>query len=283
MTVLSAVVPRTDRSVCQFAPAALLLAFVLLPSRVADAQSARLEATYIVLGMQGPVARAILTNATQCPTITLNGNSQAMNVRAAPNTVAMFPDMVCELSIPAGATVATINGQALPLPPPVLTTVAGLGDTGCRLKAVKDSSSDSDDDDDDGRFQDCDINSQWPFSILAKSIAAAKPDLVIHVGDYLYRESPCPKNDKGCVGSAYGDNWATWNADFFSPAAPLLQAAPWIMARGNHEICKRSGSGYFRYLDPTPTQDQAPPACIDLIQSYTVTVGNQSFVVLDFE
>jgi hypothetical protein len=90
-----------------------------------------------------------------------------------------------------------------------------------RLKAVKNGTVDSDEDD-DGKFQDCDINSQWPFSILAERIAAAKPDLVIHVGDYLYRESPCPKNDKGCAGSAHGDKWDTWKTDFFVPAAPLI-------------------------------------------------------------
>ena len=76
--------------------------------------------------------------------------------------------------------------------------------------------------------------------MLAKSVAAARPDLVIHVGDYLYRESPCPKNDHGCAGSPYDDSWFTWKADFFVPAAPLLQVAPWIMVRGNHEICKRA-------------------------------------------
>jgi hypothetical protein len=42
---------------------------------------------------------------------------------------------------------------------------------------------------------------------LSKTIAARKPSLVIHVGDYIYRESPCPAGDKGCKGSPYGDNW----------------------------------------------------------------------------
>ena len=53
--------------------------------------------------------------------------------------------------------------------------------------------------------------------------------------------------------------------------------------RGNHEICRRAGRGYFRLLDPTPAQTtsaQAPP-CIDLIPQFTVTLGEQSFIVLD--
>jgi predicted phosphodiesterase len=110
-------------------------------------------------------------------------------------------------------------------------------------------------------------------------VAAAKPDLVIHVGDYVYRESACPPRDQGCKGSPYGDDWATWKADFFAPAAPALLAAPWIMVRGNHEICKRAGAGYFRLLDPTPAT--AAPPCAELIRHYTVTVAGQSFIVLD--
>ena len=66
-----------------------------------------------------------------------------------------------------------------------------------------------------GQFQDCDRQSKWPFSRLSKTVAERKPDLVIHVGDYLYRESPCPKGDPGCKGSPDGDNWQTWKADFF--------------------------------------------------------------------
>ena len=81
---------------------------------------------------------------------------------------------------------------------------------------------------------------QRPFAALATAAAALKPDLVIHLGDYLYRETPCPASFAGCAGSPYGDNWAAWNADFFVPGAPLLAAAPWIVIRGNHEDCARA-------------------------------------------
>ena len=56
----------------------------------------------------------------------------------------------------------------------------------------------------------------------------------------------------GCAGSPYGDNWAVWQKDFFDPAAPLLAAAPWVLVRGNHELCSRGGHGWFRLLDPHP-------------------------------
>src|SRR5215831_8487936 len=240
--------------------AALVLA---LEPLAADAQSSKLESTYVVLGPQGAVARAIVAEATRCPTITIDGSQREMNVRAAPD--AMFAVLVCEMPIPASATAASIENAPLPLPRSQLKSIAAFGDTGCRLKAAK--GNDGDDDEDGGKYQECNNPAAWPFAQVAASIAAAKPDLVIHVGDYLYRESACPPRDAGCARSPYGDDWPTWKADFFAPAAPALRAAPWIVVRGNHENCKRAGAGYFRLLDPAPAS--APPPCIELIPQYT--------------
>jgi hypothetical protein len=55
----------------------------------------------------------------------------------------------------------------------------------------------------------------------------------------------------------YRDNetWDLWYRDFFKPAAPLLEAAPWIMVRGNHESCTftehKGPNGWFLFLDFT--------------------------------
>jgi predicted phosphodiesterase len=245
----------------------------------AHAQSPKLEAAYVVLGPQGAVARAVLPEGSPCPAITIDGAQRPMSVRAQPD--AMFRVLVCEALIPPTAAAASLADRPLPLPKRTLASIAAFGDTGCRLKASKVSGKgkNADDDEDSGKFQDCDIPSKWPFAQLAASVAAAKPDLVIHVGDYLYRQSACPPGDAGCAGSPYGDDWPTWKADFFAPAAPALLAAPWIVVRGNHEICKRAGAGYFRLLDPTPAQ--APPPCIDVIPQFTVTIGGQAFIVFD--
>jgi hypothetical protein len=87
--------------------------------------------------------------------------------------------------------------------------------------------------------------------------ARTRPDLVIHLGDYHYREycdNPAlcaPSRDKGVV---IGYDWAGWNADFFVPASPLLAAAPWVVVRGNHENCDRGGAGWMRFLSPLPYQ-----------------------------
>jgi Calcineurin-like phosphoesterase len=274
MLGLSSAIARSARR-----RAASPLIFILLLTCTADAQS--LEAVYVVLGADGPVARAVLAGTTRCPTITIGSVGREMSVRALPDSGpgAPFPILVCEMPIPAGTASASIGNSLLPLPKPTLTSVIAFGDTGCRLKAKNAKSNDPEHDEDRGKFQDCNSPSLWPFAQIAASVAAVKPDLIIHVGDYLYRESACPPRDQGCAGSPFGDDWPSWNADFFTPAAPALRAAPWIVVRGNHEICSRAGRGYFRLLDPWPAS--APPPCVDLIGHYTVTVAGRSFIVLD--
>jgi hypothetical protein len=253
-----------------------------LTAAAGDARAATLEAAYVVLGPQGAVARAVLKDATACPAISIDGTARPMTVRALPDTGAnaRFPVLVCEAVVPSGTRAAIVEGTSLPVPKASLKAIAGFGDTGCRLKS-KALANDEDDDEDRGKFQDCDKPSKWPFAQLAQGVAAAKPDLVIHVGDYVYRESACPQGDKGCKGSPHGDDWATWKADFFAPAAPALLAAPWIVVRGNHEICSRAGHGYFRLLEPTPVSGPTPPACVDGVSHYTATAGGKSFIVMD--
>ena len=138
-----------------------------------------------------------------------------------------------------------------------------FGDTGCRLKGDE--------------IQDCDKPAEWPFAQVARLAAAHRPDLVIHVGDYYYRESPCPAGRTGCAGSPWGDNWNSWNADFFEPAAPLLKAAPWVMVRGNHEDCARGGPGWFMLLDAAA----APLACPAESAPMAIDAGGLTLYVLD--
>jgi hypothetical protein len=107
--------------------------------------------------------------------------------------------------------------------------------------------------------------------------AAHHPDLVIHVGDYYYRETPCPPGERACAGSPWGDNWATWRAEFFAPAGPLLASAPWVFVRGNHESCERGGRGWFRMLDAGPT----PLACPASSAAFKVDLGDLNLYVLD--
>ncbi len=146
---------------------------------------------------------------------------------------------------------------------PAIRRIAVLGDTGCRVEGKA--------------AQDCNDPVAWPFAAIAKAAAAKRPDLVIHVGDYYYRESVCPPGRSGCAGSPHGDNWPTWQADFFDPAAPLLAAAPWITVRGNHELCKRGGHGWFRLLDPVAWRGD----CVDRTAPYLLKPGGLALLVVD--
>ncbi|WBS02596.1 metallophosphoesterase [Pseudoduganella sp. SL102] len=103
-------------------------------------------------------------------------------------------------------------------------------------------------------WQACNDPEQFPFAGVAAAAARWQPDLVVHVGDYHYRENPCPDGNAGCAGSPWGYGWDTWREDFFLPAEPLLRAAPWVVVRGNHESCTRAGQGWWRFLDPRPLQ-----------------------------
>ncbi|MBV8035221.1 metallophosphoesterase [Roseateles sp.] len=191
-----------------------------------------------------------LTDEAACPTLGWAGGSVAMQERSAPGDEppppgnaeperkpSRFTLRACEAAWPAGAASVQLGALTLRAPVAEPHRILVLGDTGCRLKAS-------------GReFQPCDDPSGWPFPrVLARALALA-PDLVIHVGDYHYRESPCPAGMAGCANSPWGYGDDTWQADFFRPARDLLAAAPWVFVRGNHEACNRAGQGWLRYLD----------------------------------
>jgi hypothetical protein len=140
-----------------------------------------------------------------------------------------------------------------------------FGDTGCRIKGLT--------------VQACNDPAQWPFPRVAAAAARLKPDLVIHVGDYLYREAACPPLNRGCAGSPSGDDWPAWAADFFTPAAPLLAAAPFVFVRGNHEECARSGEGWLRLLGPLTFDPKS--SCIDHVAPWSVPFGDVTLAVMD--
>jgi Calcineurin-like phosphoesterase len=223
-----------------------------LPAGSAGADPMR--AAFVVLGEGGAPVVRVITLAATCPAVEVDGVSRPMNVRALPATEALrptlstpalskpsaFPVLTCELTLSTGAARATVGGLALPLPKRSTRRIVVIGDSGCRVKAS------------DNAYQACNDPEAWPFAQVIAAAAATKPDLVIHVGDYLYRETACPPGNAGCAGSPWGYGWDAWDADVFTPAKPLFAAAPWIVVRGNHESCNRAGQGWWRFLDPRP-------------------------------
>ena len=226
----------------------------------AIATAAAAGPAWVQLGPRGAEIRAV-ADGGQCPGVEIDGKAQAMRLRASPS--AAFPSAVCQLDAPSGARSARLAGQPLPLPKARPGRILIFGDTGCRIK---------------GRtIQDCNNPRLWPFALIARKAAAWRPDLVIHVGDYYYRETPCPAGHAECAGSPYGDNWATWRREFFDPAQPLLAVAPFVFARGNHEACGRGAVGWFRLLDAGP----ASKACPTASAPFRVDLGDLSLYVLD--
>ena len=245
--------------------AANVAAVAVLPSAPTQA---RIFARWVELGPDGASSvRAIADDL--CPQVMFDGIPTAMTVRAEPGQKienvkpAAFPVRSCEATVPQGAVAATLDGQILPLARPNPQRILIFGDTGCRL--------------DRNALQDCDNPAAWPFPKIAAAAATARPDLVIHVGDYHYREAPCPAERSGCARSPWGYGFDAWYADFFEPAAPLLAAAPWIMVRGNHEDCARAGEGWIRFLDRLP----ASATCRDLTGIFVARLGDFGIVVVD--
>lgn len=218
---------------------------------------------WLQFGPSGLEARAI-TDEPACPPLQLDGAASGMAVRAPASE--KFPITVCSAAVPPGTHAITVGTAPLALPPASEPTrIAVIGDTGCRLKGE--------------HIQACNDPAQWPFAKIAAAVVRQKPDLIIHVGDYYYRETPCPAGTNGCAGSPFGDGWAAWRADFFAPAHPLLKAAPWVFVRGNHEECSRGGEGWNRML--APFAFDAAAVCKTFDEPYAVKLAGLTLAIMD--
>ena len=238
------------------------LGAALAPVGRAAEPSPAVTAAWVQYGPKGAIEARAVVAAPACPRARIDGVEHAMRLRAAAN--GDFPT-VCSIAVPRTAQTLAIGGHVLPPPVAPVRRIVLIGDTGCRIQGAI--------------AQDCADPQRWPFPRLAVAAARTRPDLVIDVGDYLYRESACPAGIAACAGSPYGDRWPTWRADFFAPAAPLLAAAPWVVVRGNHEACGRAGSGWLRLLGPDPVVPGAP--CAAHRPPYRITIGTLHLIVMD--
>ncbi len=246
------------------------------------------EAAFVVLGENGQAVARVITTETHCPVMMVDGRAVPMSVRLSAETMPLrptlstlentkpsaFPVSTCDAVILAGTQKASIRGRPLPRVRKEIRRIVVIGDTGCRLKAS------------DNAYQDCNDPAAFPFARIAARAAKWKPQLVVHVGDYHYRENPCPSDKAGCAGSPWGYGWDAWSADFFAPGAPLLRAAPWVVVRGNHENCPRAGQGWWRFVDPRPLQSGRDcnraenDAVGDAASVYAVPIGGGARIIV---
>lgn len=280
--------PKPSDICCSFI---LLSAIGLLfgsPAQARTLMAGEAPVAYVVLGENGTPLARVLTADAQCPLIKFDTREVRMDVRAAPESVplrptrsapsdsrpSIFPLLTCEKEIPPHTSSAMIGDVSLPLPPPEIKRIVVIGDTGCRLKKSENA------------YQACNDPDRYPFAKVAAAAANWKPDLVVHVGDYQYRENKCPENNPGCAGSPWGYGWDTWQADFFKPGAALLKAAPWVLVRGNHESCSRAGQGWWRMLDPRPLlarrdcNEASNDNIGDYSDPYAVPLGNDAQLIV---
>ena len=168
-----------------FRSAAAILC-LCLASR-ADAAPAGLV-HWVQLAPGGAAELRAIARGTSCPDALIDGVSYAMAQRAAPD--ANFPQVLCALTLPAAVRSVALAGDAVPLPKTAPQRVVIIGDTGCRIEG--------------SIAQACNDPNRWPFATIASAAAKLNPDLVIHVGDYDYRESPCPAGNAGCAADRPG-------------------------------------------------------------------------------
>ncbi len=239
---------------------------ILLLVAGALAQGQILTPVWVEVGEGGRAIARVVMQSEDCPAIQIDGTGRAPTVTQMvlrrPVPEGFRP--ACEMAIPANAKSARVNGQELPLPHPDPSRIVVFGDSGCRIQGAK--------------LQNCNDPAAWPFERIATHAAAERPDLVLHAGDFVYRDEVCPAASQAqCGGSPFGDNWEAWNIDFFKPAAKLLAAAPWVLVRGNRENCDRFWKGWFYYLDTNPWKN----ACEATPKPNVIQLGKFQLIAFD--
>lgn len=98
-------------------------------------------------------------------------------------------------------------------------------------------------------------------SDLAKVMAAAKPDLIIHAGDLIYPSG---------LASDYPTN-------FFEPYAELIRRIPFMPTLGNHDVATEHGAPFLHVFE---LPNNGPPG-IEAERNYWFDYGDARFVGLD--
>lgn len=277
-----------------------------------------------------PLARIVIDAGFTCPTITGSPTGQPipMVTRENPHS---FPVMVCEAVIGFDQTLEIqLTGGALSLPTVRRdpSNIVVFGDTGCKAPkpgkkdgcpvgtpaepfATLASAAATDAPDlvlHMGDYNYRGTGGQVMFTVEKDGQLTQEAQWTYDAGDGSGLASLCEQEggeqeggkqetdrywSMNAPNSNNPDSWQAWNDDFFSAAGDLLAKAPWVVARGNHELCSRAGPGWFYFLDPhsnligkqlscpEPDADAAAIKNVVLTEPYAVDLGSLSVLVLD--
>lgn len=207
----------------------------------------------------GNLCLRLITKDPIPPHVILNGVATRLSLRISSSPA--FPVYVWETSILAGMII-NIEDTTVSLPH-AFKKIAFIGDTGCRP------------------LQDC-SDEKWPLKQISDSLLTEKPDLIIHLGDYIYRHFEAQiRYSDSIIHLEEGDNWLGWQKEFFTPLHKILPEVPWIFVRGNQESCTGAHDGWSRFLDGYPytstSLNYTPPYVIPL-EKVTLIVHDSSCV-----
>lgn len=177
--------------------------------------------------------RTIAPKDGKCSDVQVSNGKETITVSLQANT--FDGATVCEANLPDDAKTVVAGERSIAIPESPKRIIM-FGDTGCRLKG--------------NYLQDCNNPKEWPFARIVKAIEKENADLIVHVGDYHYRETCNDPVKCAPFKETLGYGYRPWEADFIFPAATLLQTKPFVFVRGNHEDCQRAHEGFSRMLTP---------------------------------
>ncbi len=204
--------------------------------------------------------RAVSTDVG-CPLVQIDGKTETMAVRARKDKD--FEVTVCNLKIADTVTDVKVANQEFKLRKRKdIKKMHLVGDTGFNnswsSKAGFFSWETA------GLYKDWLSGAKPMFPAVANKIAEDSPELIIHMGDYLY---------------SHTKTFAQWRQEFFEPASEMLSKAPLVFVRGNKESCEEHGDAYRRLFDVEPYDKDS--ACKKVIPAYTIEVAGGKFLILD--
>lgn len=195
------------------------------------------EYMWVQFGPNDSWIARLITPRKNCPSITVDEKQYPMAMRAAIDTE--IPVTTCEFTLPNTARQILLRDTFLPIPKIHTKKILVIGNT---------------------------VPQKQLLPKIAEITAQTNPDLIIHLGDYVSTEKKAEEY-----------SWKTLEAEFFSPAKPLLTAAPWLFVRGMQEDCKKGGTLWFRFQDGYPYQAQ----CKSTTPPYLVNFANLQLLNLD--